>query len=185
MAGKALDNQGITQNNANNKTIYWSLLNYKGWKMYLAATDKGLCFVGSQNKPFDEVTNWAEKAFPGSAFEENPGKLQPYADQITEYLDGVRKSFSIPFDYNGTEFQQAVWRALCEIPYGETKSYSDIAHHIQKPAAVRAVGAAIGKNPVLITVPCHRVVGKDGSLTGFRGGLEMKKQLLILEGNGQ
>ncbi|WP_338449232.1 methylated-DNA--[protein]-cysteine S-methyltransferase [Niallia oryzisoli] len=161
--------------------IYWSLLNHKAWKMYLAATDKGICFVGSQNMPFDEVINWAEKAFPGSPLEENAKKLQPYVEQITEYLEGERKSFSIPFDYNGTEFQQAVWKALCEIPYGETKSYSDIAHHIQKPAAVRAVGAAIGKNPVLITIPCHRVVGKNGSLTGFRGGLDMKKQLLELE----
>lgn len=187
MAGKANDceikltdeiYQGIIQNH---KIIYWTLLNYKDWKMFLAATDKGLCFVGSQNKPFDEVAHWAEKAFPGSSLKENVERLQPYAGQITEYLDGVRKSFSIPFDYNGTEFQQAVWKALCEIPYGETKSYSDIAHHIQKPSAVRAVGTAIGKNPILITVPCHRVVGKDGSLTGFRGGLDMKKQLLDLE----
>ncbi|KAA9014049.1 methylated-DNA--[protein]-cysteine S-methyltransferase [Niallia endozanthoxylica] len=165
----------------NNTKIYWSLINHREWKMYLAATEKGLCFVGSQNKPFDEVTNWAEKVFPGSILEECGEKLQAYAVQITEYLEGKRKSFSIPFDYNGTEFQVAVWKALCNIPYGETKTYSDIAQHIQKPAAVRAVGAAIGKNPVLITVPCHRVVGKDGSLTGFRGGLDMKKQLLELE----
>lgn len=165
----------------NSTKIYWSLLNHKEWKMYMAATDKGLCFVGSQNIPFDEVTSWAEKAFPGSAFEENTEKLQPYVVQITEYLDGKRKSFSISFDYNGTEFQMAVWKALCNIPYGETKTYGDIAQHIQKPTAVRAVGAAIGKNPVLITVPCHRVIGKDGSLTGFRGGLDMKKQLLKLE----
>ncbi len=168
----------------NNKKIYWSLLNYKEWKMYIAATEKGLCFVGSQNKPFDEVKNWAEKAFPGSILEEHTEKLQTYATQITEYLEGKRKSFSIPFDYNGTEFQVAVWKALCNIPYGETKTYSDIAQHIQKPTAVRAVGAAIGKNPVIITIPCHRVVGKDGSLTGFRGGLDMKKQLLALERSG-
>ena len=98
-----------------------------------------------------------------------------------EYLEGKRKDFTLSFDYNGTAFQQAVWKALCEIPYGQTKSYSDVANHINKPAAVRAVGAAIGKNPILITVFCHRVIGKDGSLTGFRGGLEMKKQLLELE----
>ena len=100
------------------------------------------------------------------------------------YLEGKRKIFTVPFDFNGTAFQLAVWNALCEIPYGQTKSYSDIANYINKPAAVRAVGAAIGANPVLITVPCHRVVGKNGSLTGYRGGLEMKTQLLDLERQG-
>ena len=149
--------------------------------MYIAATSKGLCFVGSQNSPFEEVSKWAEKAFPGSQLEENIEILRPYLEQIMEYLEGGRKDFTLSFDYNGTAFQQAVWKALCEIPYGQTKSYSDVANHINKPTAVRAVGAAIGKNPILITVPCHRVLGKNGSLTGFRGGLEMKKQLLELE----
>ena len=165
----------------NKTTIYWTLLNHNDWNMYIAATSKGLCFVGSQNRPFEEVSKWAEKAFPGSQFEENNEILRPYSEQIMEYLEGERKDFTLSFDYKGTEFQQAVWKALCEIPYGQTKSYSDVANHINKPAAVRAVGAAIGKNPILITVPCHRVVGKNGSLTGFRGGLEMKKQLLELE----
>ena len=105
----------------------------------------------------------------------------PFSEQIIEYLEGERENFTLSFDYKGTAFQQAVWKALCEIPYGQTKSYSDVANTIDKPKAVRAVGAAIGKNPILITVPCHRVVGKNGSLTGFRGGLEMKKQLLELE----
>ncbi|RXZ77651.1 methylated-DNA--[protein]-cysteine S-methyltransferase [Paenibacillaceae bacterium] len=83
----------------------------------------------------------------------------------------------------GTPFQKAVWKALCEIPYGQTRSYSDIAHQIQKSAAVRAVGTAIGTNPILITVTCHRVIGKNGSLTGYRGGMEMKMILLELERN--
>ena len=165
----------------NKTTIYWTLLKNNDWNMYIAATSKGLCFVGSQNRPFEEVSKWAEKAFSGSQFEENNEILRPYSEQIMEYLEGERKDFTLSFDYNGTEFQQAVWKALCEIPYGQTKSYSDVANHINKPAAVRAVGAAIGKNPILITVPCHRVIGKNGSLTGFRGGLEMKKQLLELE----
>ncbi|WP_071393728.1 methylated-DNA--[protein]-cysteine S-methyltransferase [Bacillus tuaregi] len=168
----------------NNEIIYWSLLEHNYWKMYLAATEKGLCFVGSLNKPFDEVTSWSQKAIPGSTLVEDAKKLQPYIAQIKEYLEGTRTSFSIPFDYQGTEFQQAVWKALCEIPYGVTKSYSDIAQHIQKPSAVRAVGTAIGKNPILISIPCHRVVGKNGALTGFRGGLEMKKLLLDLERRG-
>nr|WP_235846965.1 methylated-DNA--[protein]-cysteine S-methyltransferase [Neobacillus soli] len=165
-----------------NKThIYWSLFKFKDWNLYLAATEKGLCYVGSQNKSFQELSVWAEKRFPGSTLVEDTKKLEAYSAQLIEYFEGKRKKFSVPFDYHGTEFQVAVWNALCEIPFGETKSYSDIANDINKPAAVRAVGAAIGANPVLITVPCHRVVGKNGSLTGYRGGLEMKTQLLDLE----
>lgn len=168
-----------------NKTaIYWTLLKNKDWNIYLAATSKGLVFVGSQNKPFEELSVWAERRFPGSPLVEDGEKLQPYAVELIEYFEGKRTSFTVPFDYNGTEFQLAVWNALCEIPYGQTKSYSDIANYIQRPAAVRAVGTAIGANPVLITVPCHRVVGKNGSLTGYRGGLEMKTQLLDIERQG-
>ncbi|HEY2420250.1 MAG TPA: methylated-DNA--[protein]-cysteine S-methyltransferase [Neobacillus sp.] len=168
----------------NKPTIYWTLMSHDGWNLYLAATVKGLCFVGSQDQPFEELSEWAGKHFPGSPLVHDHGKLQIYEDEIIEYLQGRRKSFTGPFEYYGTPFQMAVWRALCEIPYGETKSYSDIANHIQKPAAVRAVGAAIGANPILITVPCHRVIGKSGKLTGYRGGLEMKTRLLQLERAG-
>ncbi|MGM0876362.1 MAG: methylated-DNA--[protein]-cysteine S-methyltransferase [Bacillota bacterium] len=165
----------------NKLTIYWSLLHHKDWKMYIAATSKGLCYVGSQNMPFEELSVWAEKRFPESPLVEDEEKLHPFALELIEYFKGKRQSFTVPFDYNGTAFQLAVWKTLCEIPYGQTRVYSDIANSIKKPAAVRAVGAAIGANPVLITVPCHRVVGKNGSLTGYRGGLEMKTQLLDLE----
>ncbi|MBU8918361.1 methylated-DNA--[protein]-cysteine S-methyltransferase [Bacillus sp. FJAT-29953] len=165
-----------------NKTpIYWSLFNHHSWNFYIAATDKGLSYVGSQNKPFEELAVWAEKRFPGSPLVEDGEKLKPYAAELIEYFEGKRTNFTVPNDLHGTEFQVAVWNALCEIPFGQTKSYSDIANKINKPAAVRAVGAAIGANPLLITVPCHRVVGKNGSLTGYRGGLEMKTQLLDLE----
>ncbi|MGN7285260.1 methylated-DNA--[protein]-cysteine S-methyltransferase [Shouchella rhizosphaerae] len=167
---------------SNNKPIlYWSLLTFKDLNFYIASTSKGLAFVGSPNKPFEELSEWANKRFSGSPLMEAGEKLEPYAVEITEYLEGKRKTFTVPFDYDGTAFQLAVWNALCAIPYGQTRSYSDIANSINKPAAVRAVGAAIGANPVLITVPCHRVVGKNGSLTGYRGGFEMKTRLLDLE----
>lgn len=91
------------------------------------------------------------------------------------------ETFTIPIDVYGTAFQLAVWNTVREIPYGETHSYSEIAERIQKPNAVRAVGTAVGANPLLITIPCHRVIGKNGKLTGFRGGLAMKKELLKLE----
>jgi methylated-DNA-[protein]-cysteine S-methyltransferase len=168
-------------NTENKTTIYWSLLHHKDWKVYLAATSKGLCYVGSQNMPVDELIVWAKKRLPGSPLIQNNEKLKQYVNELIEYFEGDRKSFTVPFDYRGTEFQMAVWKALCEIPYGETIAYSDIANSINKPAAVRAVGAAIGANPVLISIPCHRVVGKNGKLTGYRGGLEMKTKLLELE----
>lgn len=168
----------------NKPTLYWSLLKYKDWNFYIASTSKGLVFVGSQNKPFEELSEWAMKHFPGTPLVEDDEKLEPYAVEITQYLEGKRQTFTVPFVYNGTSFQLAVWNALCAIPYGQTKSYSDIAKFINKPAAVRAVGTAIGANPVLITVPCHRVVGKNGALTGYRGGLDMKTKLLDLERQG-
>ncbi|PKG24802.1 methylated-DNA--[protein]-cysteine S-methyltransferase [Niallia nealsonii] len=165
----------------NNPTIYWSLLSYGEWNFYIAMTAKGLCYVGSQNALFEELSEWAGKRFPKISLVENEEMLKAYREEIIEYLEGKRKDFTMAFDYNGTPFQLAIWQALCEIPYGQTKSYSDIANSVNKPAAVRAVGAAIGANPVLITIPCHRVVGKNGSLTGYRGGLEMKTKLLELE----
>jgi len=166
-----------------NTTIYWSLLKHKNWNFYIASTNQGLCYVGSQNKLFAELADWTKKNFPVSQLVQNNEKLEPYATEIIDYLEGNRKTFTSPLDYKGTEFQVAVWNALRDINYGETKSYSDIANYINNPQAVRAVGAAIGANPVLITIPCHRVVGKNGSLTGYRGGLEMKKQLLAIEKN--
>lgn len=163
------------------RPIYWSQYSFKDWNLYLAATEKGLCFVGSQNMPFEELSHWAKKHYPDYQLIEDSGKLQPYVEELIEYFEGKRQTFTVSVDHKGTAFQLAVWNALCEIPYGQTTSYSDIANSINKPTAVRAVGAAIGANPVLITVPCHRVVGKNGSLTGYRGGLQMKTQLLDLE----
>ncbi|MDN9011652.1 methylated-DNA--[protein]-cysteine S-methyltransferase [Brevibacillus laterosporus] len=163
------------------QTIYYSRLVHSEWNLYIAATAAGLCYVGSQNQSFEELENWVRNRFPKGELVLDNEKLQGYAAELVEYFQGTRKEFSIDFDLFGTPFQLAVWNALCEIPYGQTRSYSDIAHRIQKPDAVRAVGTAIGANPVLITVPCHRVIGKNGSLTGYRGGLEMKTKLLRFE----
>ncbi|MDR0495027.1 MAG: methylated-DNA--[protein]-cysteine S-methyltransferase [Treponema sp.] len=107
--------------------------------------------------------------------------IKKTAVQIDEYLAGKLKEFSLPLALHGTEFQKAVWQALQAIPYGETRSYKDIAAAIGKPKAVRAVGMANNRNPVVIIVPCHRVIGHDGSLTGYGGGLPLKQRLLELE----
>ena len=119
---------------------FWSLLKFEDWHFYILCYLQGLVFVGSQNKPIEEMFEWAKKRFPGSPFVEDEEKLEPYVNEIIQYLAGKRQTFTIPFEYVGTPFQLAVWQALCEIPYGQTKSYSDIAHAINKPAAVRAVG---------------------------------------------
>lgn len=102
--------------------------------------------------------------------------------QLEAYFAGQLTDFDLPLDAKGTQFQQSVWRALCAIPYGETRSYQDIAHAIDNPKGVRAVGLANGKNPISIVVPCHRVIGSNGKLTGYAGGLDRKSLLLELEG---
>ncbi|WHY64842.1 methylated-DNA--[protein]-cysteine S-methyltransferase [Neobacillus sp. SuZ13] len=163
------------------KIIYWSLFVHGPWEMYLAATTQGLCYVGSDHKGFEELRNWVQKKFPQHQLEQDDQRMHIYADQFAEYFQGIRTSFTFPMDFYGTPFQQSVWNALHEIPYGCTHTYSEIAEFLQKPKSVRAVASAIGANPILITVPCHRVIGKNGKLTGFRGGLEMKAKLLDLE----
>ncbi|MFC7394161.1 methylated-DNA--[protein]-cysteine S-methyltransferase [Scopulibacillus cellulosilyticus] len=165
----------------NNKVIYWSIFIHNQWKMHLAATSEGLCYVGSNNKGFKELLIWAKSKLPDYVMKQDDEKCRPYADELAEYFNRKRMAFNFPVDCHGTEFQLSVWKALRNIPYGDTFSYSDIADIIQKPNSVRAVGAAIGANPILIAIPCHRVIGKNRKLTGYRGGLEMKKQLLILE----
>jgi methylated-DNA-[protein]-cysteine S-methyltransferase len=107
--------------------------------------------------------------------------LKETEKQLNEYFNGQRKQFDIKLDFIGTDFQKQVWQALLTIPYGETRSYGQIAVQLNNPKSVRAVGAANGKNPISIIAPCHRVIGASGSLTGFAGGIENKKLLLQLE----
>ncbi|WFC15066.1 methylated-DNA--[protein]-cysteine S-methyltransferase [Aeromonas salmonicida] len=116
-----------------------------------------------------------------SGWQQDSEALAPYLAEFSAYLAGRLQRFTLPLAAHGTAFQQAVWQALCDIPYGETRSYGDIARAIDTPAAVRAVGAANGRNPLSIIVPCHRVIGQNGSLTGYAGGLPIKQQLLALE----
>jgi len=112
--------------------------------------------------------------------EHNPVLLKA-EQQLREYFEGQRQIFSLDLDFDGTEFQKKVWNALLTIPFGETRSYGDIARQIGNPKSVRAVGAANGKNPIPIIVPCHRVIGSSGKLVGFGGGMENKALLLNLE----
>lgn len=108
--------------------------------------------------------------------------LQAAATQLADYFAGRRSHFDLPLDLHGSDFQRAVWQSLCEIQAGATRSYADVARRVGAPLAVRAVGAAVGRNPISVIVPCHRVLGRNGSLTGYAGGLDRKRALLALEG---
>lgn len=120
----------------------------------------------------------------GAFLTESSSLLQQAACQLQEYLRGDRQDFSLPLALQGTPFQQRVWQALLQIPYGQTRTYGQIAQMIGSPKACRAVGMANHNNPVAIVVPCHRVIGADGSLTGYSAGVSLKKKLLELEGIG-
>ena len=112
----------------------------------------------------------------------DPGRLAPYRKQLGEYFAGHRQEFTFPLELRGTDFQKSCWYELLRIPYGQTRSYREIAEAIGKPKAVRAVGMANGQNPIAIVVPCHRVIASDGTLCGYGGGLRVKEELLRLEG---
>ena len=127
---------------------------------------------------FLRARDWTKER---EAWAERPQAFREIIGQLQGYFSGTLKRFEMPISLSGSEFQQSVYRQLINIPYGETRSYSDIAEAIGNKKAVRAVGNANSKNPIAIVVPCHRVIGRDGSLTGFAGGIEVKKTLLKLE----
>ena len=141
----------------------------------VAATDLGLAglwFEGQRHLP--DTSGWTDAPT-------HPVLVEAVA-QLRDYFAGRRTQFALPLDlHGGTAFQQSVWQALLAIPAGATTSYGDIGQRVGRPSAVRAVGAAVGRNPLSIVVPCHRVLGRDGSLTGYAGGLERKSALLKLE----
>ena len=121
---------------------------------------------------------------PQADWQRDDKALAPYLAQFNAYFAGKLQQFDLPMAARGTPFQQTVWRALCDIPYGETVSYLEIAQSIGNPKAVRAVGAANGRNPLSIIVPCHRVIGRSGDLTGYAGGIPIKRWLLALDQTG-
>ena len=127
---------------------------------------------------------WEDQAEDATPAETHP-ILAAASAQLAEYFAGDRVEFDLPLDLIGTDFQKAAWLALADVPYGETSSYGEQAERIGRTGAFRAIGAANGKNPIPIVLPCHRIVGADGSLTGFAGGLAMKQRLLALEQDQQ
>lgn len=161
--------------------VYWSQFQIHNWQMYIAKVDEGVCYIGTPNAPFSELETWRDKKISHASLVESKVALQAHITEVEKYLQRKIEHFSGTLQPIGTDFQKQVWNALLTIPYGETKTYTDIAEQIGRPTAIRAVGTAIGANPLLMMIPCHRVVAKDGGLAGFRAGLDMKKALLELE----
>jgi O-6-methylguanine DNA methyltransferase len=151
-------------------------------RVLVASTWKGVCFTAlSGANAMAHLEQWVARHEPGATLVEDRRAMRSVLEQIAAYARGDRKRFDVHLDLRGTAFQKSVWEADRRIPYGQTRTYADVARSIGKPRAVRAVGGANGKNPVPLLVPCHRIVASDG-IGGFTGGLHYKRRLLALEG---
>jgi len=150
----------------------------------LASTTAGLAYVELPNASGRGLRGWLRRCLPEARCVEGFAPNRRAAQQVIEYLEGKRTEFELELDPRGTDFQRRVWSALREIPYGETRSYAEVARRIGRPRAVRAVGTANGANPLSLVVPCHRVIASGGKLGGYGGGLELKKRLLAMEQTG-
>jgi methylated-DNA-[protein]-cysteine S-methyltransferase len=157
------------------ETVHYSLMESPVGSLLIGATPRGLRYLlfhrGELPQPAKNEV-WVESS----------AELRIYEDQLRAYFRGDLREFSFDLDLIGTDFQKKCWNALCEIPYGQTCCYAELAEKVERPRAFRAVGQANHRNPVAIVVPCHRVVGANGTLTGYGGGLEVKEKLLKLEG---
>lgn len=151
--------------------------------LLIASTSKGLCRIdfNKGNKAVYNLHRWAKKWLNHEQVKEDQDGLKDVCVQLDEYFNGKRQTFDITMDLYGTPFQKMVWTALSNIPYGQTRSYKEVAKEIGTPKAVRAIGGANNKNPLPIIVPCHRVIGTNGALVGYGGGLNIKEYLLKLE----
>jgi methylated-DNA-[protein]-cysteine S-methyltransferase len=156
--------------------LYISTLKWEEYIFYIARTNNGIAFVSIDEK---ELYDWKQKYLPHAFIHQDFS--DKYYHQIYRYLNGSETLLNLPVDLYGTKFQKIVWTTLQSIPYGHVTTYTAIAEKINKPTAVRAVANAIGKNPILLIVPCHRVIRKNGELSGFRAGVSLKKKLLQLE----
>lgn len=151
-----------------------------GRLLVVSGEDGSLVEILFESEPREPLERkWLARSFQVSA---DSTRGQQAVNQLHDYFEGRRRKFELELAAHGTDFQRTVWQALMEIPFGETRTYKEIAERIGKPRAVRAVGAANGQNPIPVVVPCHRVIGSNGKLTGYAGGLGIKQKLLELEG---
>ena len=149
--------------------------------VWVAATGTGICAVRLGSGQPDDLFTWLSKRIASEPPREDPEALALALTQLHEYFSHIRRAFDLPLDIHGTPFQKAVWAQVARTPYGTTQTYGEVARRIGNPRAARAVGSAMGANPLPILIPCHRVIGARGSLTGYAAGLEVKAALLQLE----
>lgn len=174
-----------------NRQVIWGEMESPVGLLLFAATDYGLChlsFQGSQirERVLEDLKRWLSRWITRPIhLTKDEQRIRPYMQQVEDYFSKKRTTFDLPLDLYGTSFQKKVWNQLQKIPYGEVCSYKQLAKSIGNPRAVRAVGGANRQNPIAIVLPCHRVIGKDGSLVGYGGGLNRKRYLLIHEGWNQ
>jgi len=166
---------------AKKELMYASKILWEEWCFVLLSSGRGIRLIDLHETSLSELSERLGVEIVQGGTKTAAVNQDLARQEIEEYLNGDRKSFSSPLDMRGTPFQIEVWNELLNIPYGETRSYGEIAAAVGRPRAARAVGAAIGANPLPIIVPCHRVIGKNGSLVGFGGGLRLKERLLLLE----
>lgn len=166
------------------RVIAWSEMESPVGPVVMALSNKGLCRLDFNKGEQALISNtlWSKEWLGSVQWERKDSELAPVVKQLEEYFKGKRSRFDIPLDLQGTSFQKLVWRQLQAIPYGEVRSYKDIAQTMGAPKAVRAVGRANNQNPISIVIPCHRVIGSNGSLVGYGAGLSIKEFLLELEG---
>ncbi|HXV61889.1 MAG TPA: methylated-DNA--[protein]-cysteine S-methyltransferase [Vicinamibacteria bacterium] len=164
------------------RKLFHSRLSAAGRSFELYSVERALVAIGLPGDSSKTLAGWLRRYFDGVPVEPADTRHQGYERQLIEYFEGRRRVFDLRYELLGTDFQKDVWNAVASIPYGRTSSYRDIAHLIGRPEASRAVGAANGANPIPIVIPCHRVIGANGSLTGYGGGLPLKRRLLALEG---
>ncbi len=164
-------------------TLYFDEMESPMGAVTIVATEKGICKLhfGDSESALPLLSAWSKKVFYSVELVRNADMLFGAENQLTDYFAGTRKEFQLPLDFQGTPFQKKVWQELLRIEYGETRSYKDIATAVNAPRAVRAVGNAVNRNPLPIIIPCHRIIGSNGELVGYNGGLEKKQQLLQIE----
>ncbi len=164
--------------------LYFQELETPLGTLVVVGSSKGICRICFSVQSFRDSSPWFKRHFACLPEKGWQPSLREAIGQLTEYFEGKRRDFDLTLDLRGTPFQLGMWRQLLKIPYGSTASYGEVALQMRNPRASRAVGSAAGSNPVPIVVPCHRLIGQDGSLVGFGGGLAIKQKLLGSE-NGQ
>ena len=161
--------------------LFYSYMETPVGQILIGSSEIGVARIMLPEREKSDLISRLKADFPESTLINDEKKNLTVREQLQKYFNCTLTEFSVPLDLHGTDFQKSVWHKVAKVPYGHTRSYGDIARSIGHPKAYRAVGAAMRDNPIPIIIPCHRIIGSNGSLTGFRGGLPMKKRLLQLE----